>query len=74
MDTTDLNIFDSVPAHTVEVGDQIIIDGDPIEVRKVEDDPEAPVEGIRFTGYSHETGDTVVYDVYFDDEYDVWGV
>lgn len=74
MDTTDLNIIDRVPAHTIETGDQIIIDGDPIEVKVVKDDPEAPLEGIRLIGYSHESGDTVTYDVYFDDHYDVWSV
>lgn len=73
MDTTDLNIFDSVPAHTVEVGDQIIIDGDPIEVKSIDDDRPDPDE-ILFIGYSHESGDRVEYPVYFADEYDVWGV
>lgn len=67
-------IVDNLRADHVEVGDQIIIDGDLIEVTAVGDDPECPLEGVRITGYSNETGDVAVYDVYFGDVFDVWTV
>lgn len=69
-----METFYTVQAHEIEPGDQIIIDLEPIEVTSVEDDPEAPLEGIRIKGYSHDTGDTVTYDVYFADEFEVWGI
>jgi hypothetical protein len=69
-----MEIFYEVAAHEVEVGDQIIVDLEPIEVTSVEDDPDAPLEGIRIRGYSHETGDLVTHDVYFDTMLSVWGI
>lgn len=69
-----METFYSVQADQIEVGDQVIIDMEPIEVTGISDDPEAPLEGIRITGYSHESGDTVTFDVYFADTFDVWGI
>lgn len=71
---SDIQIIDTVDADEVEVGDQILIDGDPVEVTWVGDDPEAPLEGVRITGWSHESGDTVTYDLWFGDRVDLWGV
>lgn len=69
-----MNIIDFVQADQIEVGDQIIIDGDPIEVRWVGEDPEEPLDGIRVRGYSHESGDSVTYDLYFTEEVALWAV
>lgn len=70
-----MNIYDTVEAHTIEVGDQIIIKGDPIEVTSIEEDPEAPLEGLIIKGYSHDTGDIATYDdVWFGDYVDLWAV
>lgn len=71
---TNMNIIDTIQADQIEVGDQILVDLDPIEVSYVGDDPEAPLEGIRVMGYSHESGDTVTYDLYFSDDVNVWSV
>lgn len=71
---TDIIILDTIDADQIEVGDQILVDLDPVEVTWVGDDPEAPAEGIRVKGYSHESGDEVVYDLYFADRVDVWSL
>lgn len=69
-----MNIYDTITADQIECGDQILIGGDPIEVDFVGSDPEAPVEGIRVKGYSHETGDGVTYDLHFSTPVDLWAV
>lgn len=69
-----MNIYDSITADQIEVGDQILVDGDPVEVTTVGEDPEAPLEGIRVVGYSHESGDSVTYDLWFGDYVDLWAV
>lgn len=69
-----MNIIDTIQADQIEVGDQILVDLDPIEVSYVGEDPEAPLEGIRVRGYSHESGDSVTYDLYFADDVDVWSI
>lgn len=69
-----MNILFTVAADEIEVGDQILVDGDPVEVRWVGDDPEAPLEGIRVIGYSHESGDDVTYDLWFGDSVEVWAI
>lgn len=67
-----MNIIDTIAADTIEVGDQILIDGDPIEVKFVleSDDIDEVIVG----GYSHETGDTETYSLYADDCFDFWAV
>lgn len=67
-------VIDTIAADTIEVGDQVIIDNDLIEVTEVTDDPECPLEGVRVVGYSNETGDKVTYDLYFGDYFEVWSV
>ena len=69
-----MNIIDTIQADQIEVGDQILVDGDPVEVTDVGEDPEAPLEGIRVVGYSHESGDSVTYDLWFGDYVDLWAV
>lgn len=67
-----MNIYDTITADQIEVGDQIIVDGDPIEVKSVHDtdDPDEVV----VSGYSHETGDTETYSLFADDPYNLWAV
>ena len=52
-----VDVYDYVTADTVEEGDQIIHNNDPIEVRSKVDSGDA----ILLKGYSHLTGDSVTY-------------
>ena len=67
-----METFFDVDADQIEVGDQILVDGDPIEVTDLpeSDDPDAVV----IVGYSHESGDKVRYEVLFSDSFSVWGI
>jgi hypothetical protein len=65
-------IYDRVPAYSIEVGDQIIVDGDEIEVTDVHDTED--LDEIVVTGYSHVTGDTETYSLFADDSFDLWTV
>lgn len=67
-----MNIIDNISADTIEVGDQILIDGDPIEVKSVSEGED--FDEIIVKGYSHESGDTETYSLYADDYFDVWAV
>lgn len=67
-----MNIIDNISADTIEVGDQILIDGDPIEVKSVSEGED--IDEVIVKGYSHETGDTETYSLYADDYFDVWAV
>lgn len=67
-----MNIIDSISADTIEVGDQILIDGDPIEVKAVMEGDD--IDEVIVKGYSHESGDTETYSLYADDYFDVWAV
>lgn len=60
---------DYIPAHTVEVGDQIAIDDDLIEVSVVVDE-----DSILVRGYSHTQGDDVTYILSPDTEVGLWTV
>lgn len=68
----DVDIIDTITADSIEPGDQILIDGDPIEVKRVEET--ADVDEVVVIGYSHDTGDTERYSLYADDTYDLWSV
>lgn len=68
----DVNIIDNISADTIEVGDQIIVDGDHIEVREVRDSSD--IDEVIVRGYSHLTGDTETYSLYADDYFDVWSL
>lgn len=67
-----MNIIDNVSADTIEVGDQILVEGDPIEVKEVRETDD--IDEIVIVGYSHESGDTETYSLYADDYFDVWAV
>jgi hypothetical protein len=67
-----MNIIDNISADTIEVGDQIIIEEDLVEVKGV--GPSNDIDEIVVNGYSHVTGDSEVYSLYADDYYDVWAV
>lgn len=68
----DANIIDQIPAYSIEVGDQILIDGDPIEVTAL--DSTDDVDEVIVRGYSHDTGDVETYSLFADDIYDVWSI
>jgi len=68
-----MNIIDNISADTIEVGDQILVEGDPIEVTKVDTNRPDPDE-VLVIGYSHESGDRVEYPLYADDYFDVWAI
>lgn len=63
-----MNIYDYVPAHTVETGDQIAYTNDLIEVKDIVDSGEA----IIIKGFSHVTGDSVTYILSCDTEVGLW--
>lgn len=63
-----MNVYDYVPADTVEEGDQILFENDPLEVSSVIDSGDA----ILVKGYSHLTGDSVTYIITPDTEVGLW--
>lgn len=65
-----MNIYDTIKADSIEAGDQIIIDGNPIEVNEVEDEDNFVV----VKGFSHEAGDNVTIVLEFDEFVDLWGI
>ena len=68
-----MNIIDSIQADTIEVGDQILVDSDPIEVTAIRDD-ENDGYAVIVSGYSHESGDKVEYTLPFDYDVELWAV
>lgn len=64
--------YDTVSADTLEVGDQVIIDGDYVEVRDIRDTDD--IDEVVVVGYSHESGDTETYSLYADDMYGLWAL
>lgn len=64
-----MNVYDYVPAHTVEEGDFVMVGSDPIEVTRVVDETDT----IMVEGDSHLTGDKVVYMLAADMEVGLWG-
>lgn len=72
IDLSDATVLYSVSADQIEVGDQIIIEDDLIEVKSVSDTDD--IDEVVVKGYSHITGDTETYSLYADDTYDVWGL
>lgn len=67
-----MNIIDTISADSIEVGDQIIVEGDPIEVTYVGETED--IDEVVVKGYSHDTGDREVYSLFADDYYDIWAV
>lgn len=68
----DTREIDQITADTIEVGDQIVVDEDYIEVHTVTETDD--IDEIIVTGYSHSTGDHVTYSLYADDYHVVWAV
>ena len=68
----DIEIIDNISADTIEVGDQIIVEGDHIQVSSVTDSDD--IDEVVVTGYSHDSGDSVEYSLFADDYFDVWTV
>jgi len=64
-------IYDIITAEYVEDGDQIIVDGDPLEdvIRFDDEDGE-----VLISGYSHNTGDRETYVLAFDKTVELWSV
>lgn len=67
-----MNIIDNISADTIEIGDHIIIDSDPVEVVEVFSTLE--IHEVSLRAYSHNTGDYDLYLVHADDHFDVWTV
>lgn len=65
-------IVDTISADTIEVGDQVIIENDPVEVTDVRST--ADVDEIVVVGFSHQSGDNVEYSLFADDYFDLWGI
>lgn len=65
-----MDVYDFVSADTIESGDQILYQNDPVEVSSVIDSGEAIV----VKGYSHLTGDSVTYILNSDTEVGLWTV
>ena len=63
-----MEIIDYVAAATIEEGDQILFENDPIEVQSKVDS----VTAIMVKGYSHMSGDNVVYILDPDVEVGIW--
>ena len=66
-----MDILYTVTADQIEVGDFILIEGDPIEVKRLEETDD--LDEVVVIGYSHETGDSERDELYADDEFGVWG-
>lgn len=62
--------YDTVDITSVEAGDQIFFNQDYIEVKEVLDETDT----IMVTGYSHVSGDNVVYFIKSDERVDLWAV
>lgn len=69
---TDIEVFDTVPAYSIEVGDQIVVESDHIEVSHIAETDD--LDEVIVSGYSHDSGDRVEYSLFADDMFDVWTV
>lgn len=63
-------IIDNISADSIESGDQIIIEGDLVEVKRVEQTDD--LDEILIRGYNNTTGDMETFSLYADDYFDVW--
>lgn len=73
MNENDIIIIDTIDADQIEVGDQIVLDGEYIEVSFVGDDP-ADDSAVLVNGYSWDEGDFVANSLPYDYRVDVWGL
>lgn len=67
-----MDILFNTPADSLEVGDQIIIDDDMIEIREIQATDD--LDEVLVKGYSYITGDSEQYSLFADDHFDVWAV
>lgn len=65
-----MNVYDTIAADTIEADDQILVNGDPIEVTSVVDDGDS----IMVKGYSYNSGDSVIVVLTADSEVELWSV
>lgn len=65
-----MDVYDFVSADTIDEGDQILYQNDPVEVSNVIDSGDS----IMVKGYSHLTGDSVVYILNPNTEVGLWTV
>jgi hypothetical protein len=72
LDVEDYQVLYSTPAHTLEEGDQVIIEGDLVEVKEILETLD--VDEVLVRGYSYTTGDVEDFPLYADDEYEIWSV
>lgn len=72
MNIDDIIIIDTVSADTIEVGDQVIIEGDHIEVTRVSETED--IDEVVISGFSHISGDSETYALYADDTYEIWSL
>lgn len=72
MNIDDTIILDTISADSIEIGDQVIIEGDYIEVTYVGETDD--IDEIVVKGFSHETGGKETYSLYADDYYQTWAV
>lgn len=68
-----MNITDTIHADQIEDGDQIIVLGDYLEDVEVSEDPD-DLSIVIVAGYSHNTGDTEVYQLAYDADVHLWSV
>jgi hypothetical protein len=75
MNTNETNIIihDTIDADQIEIGDQILVDGDPIEVDDFTESESDDSEVIVY-GFSHESGDRVTISLPYDYRVDLWSV
>lgn len=67
-----MEIYDTIRAHQIEYGDQVVVNGDHLMDAQYRDTDDPQVGIIR--GYSVSEGDMVEYPVAFDQTVDLWAV
>lgn len=70
---SDIIVTDTIDADQIEIGDQIIVNAEPIEVDTISDTPDDS-DGIRVSGFSWEDGDRVTHDLHYSERVDLWAV
>ena len=66
----DFEIVDNIFADQIEVGDQIVVDGDYIQVKDIEETFD--IDEVLVKGYDVLNGENVELSLYADDAFDVW--
>lgn len=63
-----MEILTAIEGYSIDLGDQVIIDDEPVEVKSIDDQGDI----IYVKGYSYTTGDLEQYEVLPDSEYNLW--